>query len=199
MEPIKIPSFSDIENGTVAVESAGTAFRTVYTKYAEIRIPEAPIQIITHPHTDQMPAILQAAFVPGPVAYKTKVIYRQYGLRPKIVAWRKFQQTFHYSKGRPVFSSAMEFPDFAVIGESAEQWSLVERYSETYSHGVVVRTPPRDTKEKPIVVPSGWFYANNNLLCPKIQDTLPKICPTLRDIDINERIREAVLECAYNR
>lgn len=188
------PSFSDIKTGKIAVEGTGTIFRTISTRKTVIRVPGTMIQIITHVHIDQMPAILETAFVPDIIAYKAKVIYRQYGLRPRIIPWLKYRRTFHYNRGEPVFSSAMEFSDFVVIGESAEQHSLVERYSTIYPHGVIVRTPKKDTEEKPVAVPSGWFFADNTAFRAKTPQTLQRICPSLLDMDLDERIREAVLE-----
>lgn len=191
---VKIPSFSDVVKGHVGIEGTGTFFRVLYTRKVSLLIPETLTQIVTHTHTDQMPAIVRTVITPAPAAYKTRVIYRQYGLKPKVVPWAKFRKTFHYNKEVPVFSSVMEFSDFAVIGESAEQISLYEQYSKSYPHGVLVRTPRRDTKEKPFFAPpEGWLFADNTART-KTASVLLKICPTLRDMDMDEHIREAVLE-----
>lgn len=190
---VKIPSFSDIVTGRIAVESMGMNFKTIFTKEASMRVPRTLTQIVTHLHTDQMPAIIETVFVPDIIAYKAKVIYRQYGLKPRVIPWQNFRRTFHYNRGVEVLSSAMEFSDFVIVGESAEQKLLVDHYSGICPHGIVVRTPWRDTREEPISIPpKGWFLADNNASFNVPKHVLPKICPTLRDLDLDKHIYRAV-------
>lgn len=121
---VKIPSFSDVVKGHVGVEGTGTFFRVLYTRKVSLLIPETLTQIVTHTHTDQMPAIVRTVITPASAAYKIRVIYRQYGLKPKVVSWTKFRKTFHYNKEVPVFSSVMEFSDFGYRREHRTTISL---------------------------------------------------------------------------
>jgi hypothetical protein len=190
----RVPTFSDVVAGEVGIEGTGTSFRVVYVNDLPLRVPDSRVQIVTHPHTDQMPAIAQRIIAPKIVALKVRHIYRQYSLKPEVIPWEKYKRTFHYFKGTPVFSSVMEFPDFVVIGESAEQSSLIDEYYHRYPKGIVVRTPPRDTDEERVEIPADWLLANNTVMHARIPNVLPKICPTLRDMDYNRRLEEAVRE-----
>jgi len=190
----RVPTFSDVVAGEVGIEGTGTSFRIFRSRGTSIRVPDAITQVITHSHLDHMPAIVRYIITPTAVALKVKHIYRQYGLKPKVIPWKNYRRTFHFNKGRSVFSSAVEFPDFVVIGESTEQNSLINLYRPRYRNGVVVRTPPRDTDEDFVVIPEGWFLADNTIHDAGTHYVLPKVCPTLWDIDLNNRIEETVFE-----
>jgi hypothetical protein len=83
-----------------------------------------------------------------------------------------------------------------VIGESKEQQNFVKKYQNTFMHGVIVRTPAADTEEEPILVPpEGWLIADNRFEPDRAPShVLPRASTTLLEMDLDERVRRAVLE-----
>lgn len=143
--------------------------------------------VTSHRHRDQLPSATGLKLIVATSAIEeVKNRYAPTMLEPEIIEHDDFRETYHYGMHgdqRPKSYCLFFGEDLILIPESAEQRKILKEY-EHFNHGIIYRTPRRDTTEIPLRlkhVPEGWLFADNTTFGTSSEKVLPKCIPALVD------------------